>query len=116
MRYLEWHWDPDPDDSWTQTEYVFVLRGADGAVEVVHEAHRHGLFGRDVWLRLLADAGFEPTAVTEETIGGPNASRAVRRAPPCLVQSARPSAASAGSQPSRWRPGTSRRRSCPTSG
>ncbi len=67
VRYLEWHWDPDPDDSWTQTEYVFVLRDADGAVEVVHEAHRHGLFGRDVWLRLLTDAGFAPTAVTEET-------------------------------------------------
>lgn len=24
-------------------------------------------FGRDVWLRLLADAGFEPEAVTEQT-------------------------------------------------
>jgi hypothetical protein len=25
------------------------------------------LFGREVWFRLLAEAGFEPNAVTEET-------------------------------------------------
>ncbi|MDP9405810.1 MAG: hypothetical protein M3O86_04295 [Actinomycetota bacterium] len=33
----------------------------------MHETHRTGLFARDVWLRLLADVGFTPTAVTEET-------------------------------------------------
>jgi SAM-dependent methyltransferase len=67
VRYLEWAWDPDPGDSWTLTEYAFLLRDADGAVRTVHETHRTGLFGRDVWLRLLADAGFQPDAVTEET-------------------------------------------------
>ena len=60
-------WDPDPGDSWVLTEYAFLLRDADGSVRVVHETHRTGLFGRDVWLRLLAAAGFEPSAVTEET-------------------------------------------------
>ncbi len=39
----------------------------DGCVRAVHETHRTGLFARDVWLRLLADVGFTPTAVTEET-------------------------------------------------
>jgi SAM-dependent methyltransferase len=67
VRYLEWSWDPDPADTWTLTEYAFLLRDADGTVRVVHETHRTGLFGRDVWLRLLADAGFEPKAVTERT-------------------------------------------------
>jgi trans-aconitate methyltransferase len=66
-RYLEWEWDPDPADTWTVTEYAFLLRDADGSVQVVHETHRMGLFGRDVWLRLLTEAGFDPTAVTEET-------------------------------------------------
>lgn len=66
-RYLEWSWDPDPDDTWTQTEYAFVLREVDGAIEVVHETHRLGLFGREDWLRLLAGAGFDPEAVTEVT-------------------------------------------------
>jgi SAM-dependent methyltransferase len=68
-RYLEWTWDPDPADTWVQTEYAFLLRDPDGSVHAVHETHRTGLFGRDVWLRLLADAGFEPDAVTEPDTG-----------------------------------------------
>ena len=67
VRYLEWMWDPDPADTWILTEYAFLLRDADGSVRVVHETHRTGLFSRDVWLRLLADVGFEPTAVKERT-------------------------------------------------
>jgi SAM-dependent methyltransferase len=66
-RYLEWAWDPDPADTWTLTEYAFLLRDADGSVQAVHESHRLGLFDRVTWLRLLAAAGFEPRSVTEET-------------------------------------------------
>ena len=46
----------------TQAEYEFTLRAADGTVQVVREAHRLGAFRRDTWLRLLADAGFDPQA------------------------------------------------------
>ncbi|HZM81305.1 MAG TPA: class I SAM-dependent methyltransferase [Candidatus Limnocylindrales bacterium] len=67
VRYLEWTWDPDPDDGWTQTEYAFLFRDRDGSVRVVHESHRTGLFERDLWLRLLTEAGFEPEIVVEET-------------------------------------------------
>jgi SAM-dependent methyltransferase len=67
VRFLDWVWDPDPTDSWIQTDYAFLLRDPGGSVRVLHETHRTGLFGRDVWLRLLAEAGFEPLAVTEET-------------------------------------------------
>jgi trans-aconitate methyltransferase len=67
VRYLEWEWDPDPGDTWSLTEYAFLLRDAAGEVRAVHETHRMGLFGRDVWLRLLAETGFAPQAVTEET-------------------------------------------------
>jgi SAM-dependent methyltransferase len=67
VRYLEWSWDPDPSDTWTSTEYVFVLRDVDGATDVVHETHRLGLFSRERWMRLLAEAGFEPSIVVEVT-------------------------------------------------
>ena len=67
VRHLEWTWDPDPDDTWVVTEYAFLLRGRDGGVEAVHETHRTGLFGREDWLRLLTDAGFEARAVDEVT-------------------------------------------------
>jgi SAM-dependent methyltransferase len=67
VRYLEWTWDPDPDDGWTLTEYAFLLRQPDGAVRAVHETHRCGLFGRDQWLTFLTQAGFEAEAVPEVT-------------------------------------------------
>ena len=66
-RYLEWSWDPDPADTWTVTEYAFLLREADGTVRSVHETHRTGLFPHATWLRLLAETGFKPRASTEET-------------------------------------------------
>jgi SAM-dependent methyltransferase len=66
-RFLEWSWDPDPGDSWTLTDYVYLLRDLDGQLQVIHETHRLGLFSRDTWLRLLADAGFEPQSMIEET-------------------------------------------------
>lgn len=67
VRYLAWSWDPDPRDTWTLTEYAFLLRQGESQVRVVQETHRTGLFGRDVWLRLLTEAGFEPSVVDEET-------------------------------------------------
>jgi SAM-dependent methyltransferase len=66
-RYLEWSWDPDPDDTWVQTEYAFLLRDTDGTVSSTHESHRTGLFSRDVWLRLVAEAGFTAQAIPDET-------------------------------------------------
>lgn len=66
-RFLEWSWDPDPGDTWMRADFVYLLRDSGGPVQVVHETHRLGLFGRETWLGLLAGAGFEPQAVTEET-------------------------------------------------
>lgn len=66
-RYLAWTWDPSPEDSWAVTEYASLLRDADGSVRVVHESHRNGLFGRELWLGLLAEAGFAAAAITEVT-------------------------------------------------
>jgi hypothetical protein len=67
VRFLDWVWDPDPSDTWVQTEYAFLLRSADGSVRVVHETHRTGLFDRDTWLRLISEAGFVADSVPEET-------------------------------------------------
>ena len=67
VRYMDWTWDPDPTDTWTLTEYAFLLREPDGQVRAVHETHRLGLFGVQDWLRLLAEAGFEPEPLTEVT-------------------------------------------------
>ncbi|MCC6437055.1 MAG: class I SAM-dependent methyltransferase [Acidimicrobiales bacterium] len=67
VRFLEWTWDPDPTDTWVQTEYSFVLRDANGSITAAHESHRTGLFPESTWLRVLADAGFSPSRIVEET-------------------------------------------------
>lgn len=67
VRLFEWTWDPDPDDTWVRTEYVFVLRDAAGEVSIVSESHRHGLFPEATWVRVLTDGGYRVRTVLEET-------------------------------------------------
>jgi SAM-dependent methyltransferase len=67
VRYLSWSFDPDPSDTTTRTDYAFLLREADGTVSVAHDTHVLGLFPRELWLRVLADAGFRPRVVAEVT-------------------------------------------------
>ena len=66
LRYLEWTWDPDPDDATYVVDYAFLLRDADRSTRVVHDRHVEGLFSRATWLRLLAEAGFEARAIPFE--------------------------------------------------
>jgi SAM-dependent methyltransferase len=63
--FTERDWDPDPADDWIQADYEFVLRDPDGAVQVIRESHHLGAFSKNTWLRLLAEAGFEPEAAGE---------------------------------------------------
>ena len=69
--FQEWTWDPDPADDWIQSEYEFVLRGADATVQVVREVHRLGSFRRGTWLRQLAAAGFAAEAPQSAGDGQP---------------------------------------------
>ncbi len=63
MRYLSWTWDPDPADTTCVTDYVYALRRGDGPLRVEQDRHVEGLFPRADWLRVLRQAGFEPTVV-----------------------------------------------------
>ena len=58
LRYLEWTSDPDPKDTTVVTDYAYLLREADGSVQVFKDRHVLGVFPRATWLRLLADVGF----------------------------------------------------------
>jgi len=60
FRYLEWSWDPDPNDATAITDYVFAIRDEHGDVRVMHDRHMTGLFSREVWLATMAAVGFEP--------------------------------------------------------
>jgi hypothetical protein len=64
LRYLEWSWDPDPSDTTYTVDYAYLLRGADGTTRVEHDRHVEGLFGRDEWLQVFGDVGFDARVVT----------------------------------------------------
>jgi SAM-dependent methyltransferase len=57
LRYLEWAWDPDPNDDTYVVDYAFLLRAPDGASTVEHDRHLEGLFARARWLQWFAEAG-----------------------------------------------------------
>ena len=63
LRYLEWTWDPDPDDATYLVDYAYLLREEDGSVRAVQDRHVEGLFSRQVWLRLLQEVGFTPRRI-----------------------------------------------------
>lgn len=65
MRYLEWSYDPDENDTTFVTEYVFLLREGKEPVRQEHERHIEGLFSRADWIRLLKETGFEPRVVLD---------------------------------------------------
>jgi hypothetical protein len=66
MRWVEWRWDPDPNDTTYLVDYGYLLREGDGSVHVEYDRHVEGLFARDTWLRLFAEVGFEPQALPLE--------------------------------------------------
>jgi SAM-dependent methyltransferase len=62
LRYIEWSWDPDPDDDTFEVAYGFLLRESNGAVHVESDRHRCGLFSRAAWSSWLAEIGFVPSS------------------------------------------------------
>ena len=67
VRYLEWSWDPDPEDDHGTVVYSFIVREPDGRWSAHTEEHRFGLFARDTWLRLMAGAGLDALPIEERT-------------------------------------------------
>lgn len=62
LRYLEWHWDPDPADDTYVVDYAFLLREKNGDVRAVHDRHVEGLFSRAQWLSWFSAAGISATS------------------------------------------------------
>jgi SAM-dependent methyltransferase len=62
LRYLEWTWDPDPNDTTTTADFAYLLRDERG-VRCVHDQHICGLFSRDTWLGILSEVDFRPHIV-----------------------------------------------------
>jgi SAM-dependent methyltransferase len=59
MRYLEWTYVSATPEHTIIKEFVFLLKDESGTVKVEYDRHILGLFSRETWLRLLAEAGFQ---------------------------------------------------------
>jgi SAM-dependent methyltransferase len=58
LRYLEWSFDPQPEDTTFESHMVYLLRQTGEPVQCVHDRHLLGLFSRSAWLEMIRHAGF----------------------------------------------------------
>lgn len=69
IRYLEWRWDPDPNDTAYVVDMAYLMR--DGSeVAVAYDRHELGVFPSSTWLGVLEGCGFAASYATEELSGG----------------------------------------------
>jgi hypothetical protein len=66
LRYIQWEFDPDPADTTTIADFALLLRDPRGDTRIVHDRHVHGLFARDLWLKLLHESGFAASVVRDD--------------------------------------------------
>jgi trans-aconitate methyltransferase len=65
LRYLEWTFDPDPEDTTYVAQFAIAMREAGRDVRMITDRHVERLFAREVWLRLLRDTGFDPEKIVD---------------------------------------------------
>ena len=61
LTYVQYVTDPDPADTTIETIFIYIIKEG-GRVEIEQDRHITGLFSLDIWLELLAGAGFEAEA------------------------------------------------------
>lgn len=66
IRYLDWTWDPDPNDSIYVSDMVYMMKDENGVLHIEHDRHILGIFPRQVWLDLLSNAGFQTDVIPFE--------------------------------------------------
>jgi hypothetical protein len=66
MRYLEWVYDPDPNDTECVADFAYMLREGSDTMTVEHDRHIFGLFPRQTWLSLLEKVGFEVENIVDD--------------------------------------------------
>jgi len=68
LRFLQWVFDPDPNDTTYLVDFAILLRNEKGEARLVHERHVLGLFPRSRWLRLLREVGFKAVVVRDDEV------------------------------------------------
>lgn len=58
LRYLEWAYDSDETDNIVETQYMYIIREANGMIRNVTDAAIEGIFPMATWKSLLEESGF----------------------------------------------------------
>ena len=66
LRYLDWTWDPHPEDTTYVSDMVYLIKDENDQVSVEYDRHILGIFPRQTWLTLLRDSGFQPESIPFE--------------------------------------------------
>jgi SAM-dependent methyltransferase len=66
VRYLEWSWDPDPEDTTYLSCLAYILRDADGLPRFENDTLEMGLFPRSAWEGFFEDEGLQHRRVRDE--------------------------------------------------
>src|ERR671915_396181 len=69
VRYMEWIWDADPNDTKVNYEFILALKEGDELRTVV-DRQVVGVFPHATWLRLLEDVGFEAKIIEDPSTAG----------------------------------------------
>ena len=70
IRYLEWTYDPNTNDSTYIAEFAILMREEGKETEIRHDYHELGLFRRSTWITLLEKAGFQAEVISATFSGG----------------------------------------------
>jgi len=68
VRFLQWVFDPNPNDTTYQVDFAILLRNKTGNAHVAHDRHILGLFTRARWMRMLRDVGLKPVVIRDEKV------------------------------------------------
>ena len=63
IRYLDWTWDPDPNDTTYVSDMIYTMKSEDGTLQIEHDRHVMGIFPRQTWLDLLSQDGLQPEVI-----------------------------------------------------
>jgi trans-aconitate methyltransferase len=66
LRYLDWTWDPDPEDTTYISQMVYVLRDQMNEVRCVQDKHTCGLFSHQTWMDIISHVGFKAQSLPFE--------------------------------------------------
>jgi trans-aconitate methyltransferase len=69
LRYLEWTHEASERLSTFVTDFVILMRGEDGSIEVARDTHKMGLFPRALWCELLEEVGFSQRVDRSDAYG-----------------------------------------------